>query len=285
MKKIAIITNEIKDKDFRYTAKVIKILKNMGCTILLPKKVENEDITILYDDGDNIAFLPETELYQSAEIIIVLGGDGSIIHTATKAAFLGIPVLGINLGKIGYLAELEENEIININNLFLNNYEIESRMLLEIEYGGGKYYALNDAVIAKSGTSRVIDLRLICDGNVVGEYRADGIIISTPTGSTAYTMSAGGSVIDPKLECISSTPICPHSLTARPIIFAPNSVIEVENICDYDKSVALTVDGEEITKLEINGKVKIRKSEISAKLIRIKKDSFYNTLRSKMKEN
>jgi len=285
MKKIAIITNEIKDRDFRYTAKVIKILKNMGCTVLLPEKMAKEDITILYDQEENIVFLPENELYQSAELVIVLGGDGSIIHTSTKAAFVGVPVLGINLGKIGYLAELEENEIESINNIFLGGYEIEGRMLLEIDYNGKTYYALNDAVIAKSGTSRVIDLRLICDGNIVGEYRADGIIVATPTGSTAYTMSAGGSVVDPKLECISTTPICPHSLSARPIIFSPSSVIEVENICEYDKSVALTVDGMDIGEIEIGAKVKIKKSDICAKLIRIKRDSFYSTLRKKMKVN
>nr|MBQ4317964.1 NAD(+)/NADH kinase [Clostridia bacterium] len=220
------------------------------------------------------------------DLAIVLGGDGSIMRAARKAALMNVPILSINLGRVGYLAELEPNEIGLIKEYFEGNYKIENRMLLEAElmHNGKRALAINDAVISNGAISRIAEFELRCNGSLVANYHADGAIIATPTGSTAYSMSAGGPVIDPRLECICVTPICSHSLRAKPLVFSPDAQLEITSKGKNDTRLYLTVDGNENYPLSKGDSVRIARSEISTKLIRIKKDSFFSVLNEKMSE-
>ena len=232
--------------------------------------------------------LPEEELYKVADVIITIGGDGTIIRYAKAAAKYNKPVLGINAGRMGYLANLEQNELELISKLKGGNYFTERRMMLSVnvvENGQtvGEYTALNDAVITSGFISRIIDV----SANVAGDsisYRADGIIISTPTGSTAYSMSAGGPIIDPLMQSMCITPICSHSLAAKPILMSANSTIKLKAFSKKRTEIFLTVDGRKVCSVKPYTEIYIKKSPEFVQLIRLNNRSFYKTLSYKFKE-
>ena len=232
--------------------------------------------------------LPEEELYKVADVIITIGGDGTIIRYAKAAAKYNKPVLGINAGRMGYLANLEQNELELISKLKGGNYFTERRMMLSVnvvENGQtvGEYTALNDAVITSGFISRIIDV----SANVAGDsisYRADGIIISTPTGSTAYSMSAGGPIIDPLMQSMCITPICSHSLAAKPILMSANSTIKLKAFSKKRTEIFLTVDGRKVCSVKPYTEIYIRKSPEFVQLIRLNNRSFYKTLSYKFKD-
>ena len=232
--------------------------------------------------------LPEEELYKVADVIITIGGDGTIIRYAKAAAKYNKPVLGINAGRMGYLANLEQNELGLIPKLKDRNYFTERRMMLSVsvvENGQtvGEYTALNDAVITSGFISRIIDV----SANVAGDsisYRADGIIISTPTGSTAYSMSAGGPIIDPLMQSMCITPICSHSLAAKPILMSANSTIKLKAFSKKRTEIFLTVDGRKVCSVKPYTEIYIKKSPEFVQLIRLNNRSFYKTLSYKFKD-
>ena len=232
--------------------------------------------------------LPEEELYKVADVIITIGGDGTIIRYAKAAAKYNKPVLGINAGRMGYLANLEQNELELISKLKGGNYFTERRMMLSVnvvENGQtvGEYTALNDAVITSGFISRIIDF----SANVAGDsisYRADGIIISTPTGSTAYSMSAGGPIIDPLMQSMCITPICSHSLAAKPILMSANSTIKLKAFSKKRTEIFLTVDGRKVCSVKPYTEIYIKKSPEFVQLIRLNNRSFYKTLSYKFKD-
>jgi len=216
------------------------------------------------------------------DIIITIGGDGTIIHAAKAGATENIPILGINAGRIGYLADISHDELELLSALKDNTYSIEERMLLEVTLGENKYYCLNEAVITKGSLSRMIDIKVSVDGCPVS-YRADGLIAATPTGSTAYSMSAGGPIVDPALDLFILTPICSNSLFDRPLLLNKDSVISISTLCPPNAEVYLTIDGEQSIKLSPDDTLKIKRANHTAKLIRIKNSSFYETLSEKMR--
>lgn len=232
--------------------------------------------------------LPEEELYKVADVIITIGGDGTIIRYAKAAAKYNKPVLGINAGRMGYLANLEQNELGLISKLKEGNFFTERRMMLTVnvvENGQtvGEYTALNDAVITGGFISRIIDV----SANVAGDsisYRADGIIISTPTGSTAYSMSAGGPIIDPLMQSMCITPICSHSLAAKPILMSANSTIKLKAFSKKRTEIFLTVDGRKVCSVKPYTEIYIKKSPEFVQLIRLNNRSFYKTLSYKFKD-
>jgi NAD+ kinase len=217
-----------------------------------------------------------------------MGGDGTILETARHAAASGVPVLGMNLGRLGYLAELEMNEIDELEKVVRGEYSYDERSMLKVtiesERRGKIYcgYALNDATVSNMFSPRLIDMELRDNGAEIASYRADGLIIATPTGSTAYSMSAGGAVVDPRLKCFCVTPICPHSLTSKPLIFPDKAEIEVVNSTKREKRVTLTLDGRQTFDVYYGETVCAVKAQFAAKLIRVKPRSFYQTLRSKL---
>ena len=267
-------------------------MKNAVVYINSQKSNENGFIKVLYDylDSKGLAArlihdvrLIAIEELPVPDLVIVLGGDGSIMRTANVCAPLGIPILSFNLGRVGYMAELETDELELFDEYLRGNYRIEERMMLSVTHGETTEYALNDAVISNGAISKMVALELYCNEEFVSEYHADGLIVSTPTGSTAYSMSAGGPIIDPSVGCLLVTPVCSHSLTSRPIVFSGDAVLAVKNISQGPVDVYLTLDGGNNRSIPEGETVKIERSPVSAKLIRIKKDGFYSRLGKKLK--
>ncbi len=213
---------------------------------------------------------------------LVLVGDGTILRAAKALSSQKIPVLGINLGRVGYLAEIEPNELSLLSCLFFGKTRIEGRMMLEVTVKDQKLTALNDVVIANRGASRLVEIGACHNGTGIGSYLADGLIVATPTGSTAYSMSAGGSVLDPTLECLSLTPICPIHAYAKPLIFSAQSVLSFCNLASDETALSLTLDGIAVGQLAPEEEVVVSLSEERAYFLHVKQDSFCNTLRNKV---
>ncbi len=287
IEKIALVTNfNIREKA-EGAARAAEFISHYPCRIFISELMREK--AVKYSPIDRVAeFVPNSKIYRDMDAIIVLGGDGSILSAARYCLSSGIPILGINLGHLGYMAEMEADEIEMLHKLFDDDYTIEERSMLDVTvFRQGKQMvnrasALNDAVISNGSIARMIDLELSEGDSKVASYRADGLIFATPTGSTAYSMSAGGPVIDPGMGCICVTPVCSHSLAARPIIFSDKAVLSVKNICEREKSLYLTLDGKVNFEIYKGDVVRIRRSFSVTRLIKLKERGFYGPLNSKM---
>ena len=232
----------------------------------------------------NFVYLNTEELYSTSDMVAVFGGDGTILEAARYAAPQNIPLLGFNFGRVGYMAELEIGEIDYLAEIINGNYMQDERSMLSVEVMNSAKkvrkttFALNDAVLTNGSLARLVDLELYESGTFLTKYRADGLILSTPTGSTAYSMSAGGSIIDPHLPTICVTPICPYSLISRPILFTDTSVLEVKNLSRREKMIYLTIDGKINIELYYDDIVRITRSDMKTRLIRVKNSSFYTDI-------
>lgn len=238
--------------------------------------------------GTDFKHAPEDMLYKIADIIITIGGDGTIIRFAKRAALDNKPVLGINAGRMGYLANIEQNELYLISKLKSGEYFVENRMMLGVElYENGnkinQFTALNDAVITSGFISRIIDISVSVGKDTIN-YLADGLIVSTPTGSTAYSMSAGGPIIDPLTENMCVTPICSHSLSAKPILLGAQNEITLKSFSKKRTEIYLTIDGRKVANIKPYTEIRITKSPDTVKLIRLNDRSFYKTLSIKFKD-
>lgn len=263
-------------------------VKDKNCEILFHKKHCEMigEIADFYSSDIN-------ELHRLCDAVIALGGDGTIIHAAKAAAEAGRPTLGINLGHLGFMAGLEVSELELISRLLSGDYETEQRMMFDVFLRGSDdterfvCHAINDAVISRGSLAAIVDIDVYHNERHTMNFRADGVIIGTPTGSTAYSLSAGGPIIDPTIQCIEVTPVCAHSLHTRPILFAPESVLRIqasrqsERLAREDASSSgsyLSIDGEMVYSLGADESVIIKKSEVFADFIVIKKQSFAETL-------
>jgi len=275
---VAVIPNLDKRGSAEVVEKLGKILKNENIDAYLPDSI----------CGTDFKHAPEDELYKLADLIITIGGDGTIIRYAKRAALDNKPVLGINAGRMGYLANIEQNELGLLSKLKTNEYIIEKRMMLSISVKeNGKvinhFTALNDAVITSGFISRIVDISASVGGDSIS-YRADGLIISTPTGSTAYSMSAGGPIIDPLTESFCITPICSHSLSAKPILLGADNIITLKAFSKKRTDIFLTVDGRKVSSMKPYTEVEIKKADSFVQLIRLNNRSFYKTLSYKFKD-
>ncbi len=225
------------------------------------------------------------------DLILTLGGDGTLLRAARFAGPLGIPVLGCNLGRLGFLTLVPKGELeAALESVAGGEYATEDRMALRINVpanGAGRnadqsFYAVNDAVIHKSGFARLIGLRVLADADEVGHYSADGIIVATATGSTAYSLSAGGPIVAPTMEGIVATPISPHTLAVRPVVFPGETRIAVE-LLSGDHDLQLTVDGQRGCQLEVGDIVEIVRARHPVKLVRLPDYSFFSVLRRKLR--
>lgn len=237
---------------------------------------------ILKEKNVNASVFTTDEFKQDISMAIVLGGDGTILKTARFYAKYNVPILGINLGRLGFLSQAKSTQIEEAINLVISgSFKIEDRIMLSAL--NGKMNALNDIVIKGDGFSRTSRLYVHINDNIVCDYLADGIIISTPTGSTAYTLSAGGPILSPVLDAMVVVPICPHTMNARPIVIPSSEVI---NVTSSQKKPLLTIsaDGQETHCLAADDNIQIKKSEFSAKLIllNLDKNSFYSVLKEKL---
>lgn len=228
------------------------------------------------------------ELFRICDIAITVGGDGTIIHAAKYAARFDKLLIGVNVGRLGFAADIEIDGISELTRILDGDYSVEERVLFDVEViknGVSKsYLAVNDAVIARGQLSKIIDLQVTLDDEEIAKYRADGLLFSTPTGSTAYSLSAGGPIIAPQLDCILMTPVCPHSLFSRSVIFDGNSVLTVSVKIPSECCCVLTIDGEKNIDILADDIVKIKKSDLKLKFVSINKRNFYRKLNEKLKE-
>jgi NAD+ kinase len=216
------------------------------------------------------------------DLIIVLGGDGTLLRVSRCFAGKNIPLVGINTGHLGFLTRIESHLIYPyLTALVEDQYEIEQRMMLDINHG--ESLALNDVVIKSTNLSHLVKLTVSHLGSIVAAYDADGIIVSTPTGSTAYNLSAGGPILDPRIEAFTITPICPHSLSAKPIVLPASLTLKVTSAMQNREACRITVDGEDVTELQPGESIELSKSAISLPLLRfLADDSFYDVLKRKL---
>jgi len=280
--KALLMPNHDKDKLLNCTAAVIGKLAGCGILSLIDRAYYRYLPDKRVEAGD---FLP---LLEQADVVIAIGGDGTIIHSAKHAAKMDKLVLGINVGRLGFLAALEPTQLDLLEKLASGDFRVENRMLIQvdIEKKSGenlRKVALNEMVLTRGALSRMIDTRISCLGRYVTEYRSDGIIFCTPTGSTAYSLSAGGPVIAPTMDSIAVTPICPHSLYGRTIIFPPDNRLAVELLEQPGEEGAyVTVDGEEAIHVTSHDRIEIAQAERGVRLINFGNREFYEVLHEKM---
>lgn len=285
MKKVILCPNVYRDRQFQTTQKAIRILHEVGIetVVSLPFTVENLELPA------GMRSVPLKAAVRDADLMIAFGGDGSILHLARTAAMHRIPILGINLGNLGYIAELESTDLELLKRLKEEKLPRESRMMLDVRVlrGGKTVYSttvLNDAVVTKGAVARVIKLQMHMNGKEFVRVDGDGIIFATPTGSTAYSLSAGGPIVDPTAHNILITPICAHSLMSPAYVLGPEQTIEVESVKNGNKTVYLSADGGKAFLLKEGDRLVVRQSKYATELVKLKDRSFYETLREKMAE-
>ena len=273
--------NLTKKGAYETSVRAVKILSELDMQILMECSLSR-----LYKDENIIFFGSEYTMLKSCDMVLTIGGDGTIIHAARKSAPLDKPLLGINTGRLGFVAELEPNELDMLQRIAEGNYSVEKRMMLKVTCKNNDFYAMNDAVISRGSLSRLIDIdvSLAEDRGYICSYRADGLIVSTPTGSSAYSLAAGGPVVEPTMKCIVMTPVCSHSLFARPVVFSHKSQLAVSASCDDNTQVYLTLDGAKTLTIARSDMIYITSSKIETKLIKLKHKSFYKVLNDKFTE-
>ena len=285
IQRIAVIPNLTKKDAYGTTLQVLTQLKKLSMSIYMTGDNEKRF------SGSGITFFDTPEaLCQAADIILTIGGDGTIIHAAAHASFFHKPILGINTGRLGFVAELEKDELDMLSRLADGSYSIEKRMMLQITHSGQNgfrsFRAMNDAVISRGSLSRLIDIdvSLAAEKGYICSYRADGLILSTPTGSSAYSLAAGGPVVEPTMKCILMTPVCSHSLFTRPVVFSHHSRLSVTASCDDDTEVFLTVDGAVTVTVHKEDVILVEEAGTATEFIRLKDRTFYRVLNEKFTE-
>mgnify|MGYP002673620270 FL=1 len=235
-------------------------------------------------------FLPAEELYGAGDVLLVLGGDGSIIRAARLCGGAAA-ILGINLGRVGFLAEAERQQTELLDALLRGEYTVQERIMLraKIAHADGTPdtktpCALNDIVVSNGTLSRMVEAELLCDGCTIQTYRADGIIVATPTGSTAYSMSAGGPILHPLMDCLCLTPVCSHSLWARPLVVGGQSIVQIRNLTREPGDAYLSVDGALSYPLRRGDTVTVQKADSIARMVHFAQNSFYDILHRKFHE-
>lgn len=280
--KISIFPNFNNDGVLQTCEEICKELDKLGVEYSVAKCNESDET------GTLPLFFDTDELIENCDIVIVVGGDGTTLNVAKAASLHNKLTLGINAGRLGFMSGLERDELSLLNRLVSGEYEVEERMMINArlmsENGVQDFICLNDAVITRGDLARLIDVTVKSDGRVITKNRADGMIIATPTGSTAYSMAAGGPVVSPDNSCFVVTPICPHSLVNRSIVFSSDKELEITVENDKNNTSYLSIDGEKSVTVTKNSKIIISKSEYVAKLIKIKPDSFYEILNKKLLE-
>ena len=280
MKHFFIIVNAQKDSELIFTNQIIDYIRRKGGTCDYFASFEEEKAEAV-----------EKEIPTETEAVLVIGGDGTLIRAARNLVKKNIPLLGINLGKLGYLCEVEENTIFPaIDELMADRYTIEQRMLLDgytVQSGGEKIQrvALNDVVIHRTGALQIVNLNVYVNGEYLYNFKADGIIVATPTGSTGYSMSAGGPIVDPKANLLLLTPINAHTLNSKSIVIGPEDEITIEvgmRRSQRDEQVEVSFDGDSGVELKVGDTIVVHKAEESVGIIRLSKISFLEILRKKM---
>ncbi|MGN0168053.1 MAG: NAD(+)/NADH kinase [Acetatifactor sp.] len=288
MKHFLIYTNRHKDKELATTKRICSYLELKGQRTTVKAEEGDWKDRIVKDTDD----IPE-DIPKDVDCMIVLGGDGTVLQAARETKKLHIPIIGVNLGTLGYMTEIEPANLEEaLDRLIEGDYEQESRMMLNgkaymSDGGTEEGWALNDIVISRSGSLQIIKFNIYVNGQFLNDYKADGMIVTTPTGSTGYNLSAGGPLVEPRARLIVLTPICPHSLNQRSIILSPEDVIEIEIPEGREgrvQTVEASFDGTHVIPLCTGDKIRIVQSEKITEFIQLNQVSFLEVLHKKMSD-
>ena len=286
MKNVILTPNPYRDKNFQTVRDAMQILKDAGLNprLCLPFEVDRS-----YELPKDLRFSKLERELPNADVVICFGGDGTILHMAKTATRKGIPILGVNIGTMGFMAELESTELDKLKRLAAGDFTTDGRMMLDVTVQRDRDIifhdiALNDAVITKGAVARIVHLAVKCDGVEAMECGGDGIIVATPTGSTAYSLSAGGPIVEPEAKNIIITPICAHDVGSRCIVASDKRVVTVNMVRNARRNAYVSVDGGKAFRLNMGDIVTIKKSHLETKLIRLKERSFYDVVNAKFKK-
>lgn len=280
---ISVIANLHNKETEAIAREMLSVLSAENCRIYF-----NEEYKALLSDT-GCFFVCEEALYKLCDVVVAIGGDGTTMKVARQAAVNGKPSLGINGGRLGFLSAIEQNELSMLRSVIAGNYTIDERIMLKAEVVENgivtdSFHCLNDAVFSRGDFARLIDIDVASDNRELLNVRADGVIISTPTGSTAYSLAAGGPILSPDLNCFVITSICPHSLVDRSMVVNSKSALGVTIHSDVSNNAILTCDGEEPVVISNTSYVRVSLSEYKARLIKIKPDNFYEIVKKKIIE-
>nr|WP_302650599.1 NAD(+)/NADH kinase [uncultured Agathobaculum sp.] len=282
MKNFFIYPNMRKDGARAVLPDVCARLHRQGVRLMLPVQMRNVPL-----DLSGVDYMEPDAAIRLADLAVVLGGDGTMLRLARVAALHEVPMLGINVGHVGFMTELEPSELGEMEKLFTDEYSIDSRMMLQVSVIRDRRVvyendALNDVVVAKGTAFRVVSVSILADDKEVTRFNGDGVIVATPTGSTAYGLSAGGPVIEPSAENTAVIPICAHALTAKSFVFAPERRITLAAACEGGSEVFISTDGGQSFAVRPDDRVVITRSPLRTRLVRLKGLSFYQILQQKL---
>lgn len=285
MNRVILTPNPYRDKNFKTVREAVEILQSAGVQtrLCLPFEVDKS-----YDLPKDLRFSRLDRELPNASAVICFGGDGTILHMAKAATRQGVPILGVNIGTMGFMAELEATELDQLKRLANDDFTVDQRMMLDVTVHRDRDIifhdiCLNDVVITKGAVARIVHLSVKCDDVEAMAFGGDGVIVATPTGSTAYSLSAGGPIVEPEAQNILITPICAHDVGSRCIVASQKRVIKVGLAKNARRNAFLSVDGGKALRLNMGDVATIRKSELSTKLVRLKDRSFYDVVNMKFK--
>ena len=287
MKKVIMTPNPYRDKDFQTVRRASQILTEAGIEVrlCLPFEVDRT-----YDLPKDLRFSRLDRELHDADLIICFGGDGTILHMSKTATRAGIPILGVNIGTMGFMAELESSELEQLKQLATGEFTIDKRMMLDVTVFRDRDIifhdiCLNDVVITKGAVARIVHLAVECDGVEAMECGGDGVIVATPTGSTAYSLSAGGPIVEPAAHSMLVTPICAHDVGSRCMVTSDQRTITVKLTRNARRNAYLSVDGGKSVRLNMGDVTTIKKSNLETSLVRLKDRSFYDVVNQKFRQN
>ena len=285
IKRVILTPNPFRDKNFQTVRNAMKILQDAGIEprLCLPFEVDRS-----YELPKDLHFHKLDRELQNTDLVICFGGDGTILHMAKAATRHNVPILGVNIGTMGFMAGLESGELNKLSQLATGEYTLDKRMMLDVTVRRERDLifhdiCLNDVVITKGAVARIVHLSVRCDGVQAMECGGDGVIVATPTGSTAYNLSAGGPIVEPEAKSILVTPICAHDMVSRCMVASDQRVITVALTKNMRRNAFLSVDGGKAVRMNMGDIATIRKSDMETRLLRLKERSFYDVVNMKFK--
>ena len=283
MKNVILTPNPYRDRNFQTVRSAIQILKDAGMrpTVCLPFDVDKS-----FELPKDIRFSRLERELPGADVLVCFGGDGTILHTAKAATKRGIPILGVNIGTMGFMAELESTELHRLGQLASGDYTLDNRMMLDVTVQRDRDIlfhdiCLNDVVVTKGAVARIVYLSVECDGVQAMTCGGDGVIVATPSGSTAYSLSAGGPIVEPDARNIIITPICAHDMGSRCVVASDRRVVTVRMVQNARRNASLSVEGGKALRLNMGDVATIRKSRFETKLVKLNNRSFYDVVNAK----
>lgn len=285
---VGIIANPRKESAWQALRDLIGLLEEADFTAFVEDDTASDLSYTVPEGNKKVKIIPALEMDSACDIVLVMGGDGTILDAAHRLGPSSVAVAGINLGHLGFLTSCNDTEMqLLVDALKEQTYRVVPRILLQatIIHLDGKeesHFAVNDITLTRGQTGRLVALDAYIDGDLLNHYRADGLIVATPTGSTAYSLAAGGPIISPLAKNFVITPICPHSLSNRSLVLTDKSAVELISVDDSKASTLFTVDGQCIVEVEHGGRIRVEKADHELNIVRLKGRSFYSTLRKKL---